>query len=332
MSAMMALRVVLRVIVTLALLAAPLVAHAQGPGKIPRVGYVFARISAEDQRAWDAARQGLRELGYVEGHNIVLEARWAEGQYERLPALVAEMVRLKVDVLVVGTTPGALAAKSATQTIPIVMCAVGDPVGSGVAASLARPGGNLTGLSLSNKDVSGKRLELLKESLPSISRVAVLRNPGNPIHATFWKETQAAAQTLGLQLQSINVRGLEDFDDAFTAAARGRAQALLAFDDSLTLGHRTRLVARAAKRRLPAMYGFREFSDAGGLVSYGPSNLDQYRRTAIYVDKILKGAKPADLPIEQPTKFELVINLNTAKALGLTIAPSVLARADDIIQ
>jgi len=322
----------LTVILTLVLLATPLAAQAQGPGKVPRVGYAFARVSSEDQHAWDAARQGLRELGYVEGQNIALEVRWAEGRYERLPALVAELVRLKVDVLVVGTTPGALAAKSATRTIPIVMYAVGDPVGSGLVASLARPGGNLTGLSLFNREISGKRLELLKESLPSISRVAVLTNPGNPIHAVFWKETQAAAQTLGLQVQSIKVRGPEDFDDAFTAAARGRAEALLVFDDSLTLGYRTRLVALAAKRRLPAMYGLREFPDAGGLVSYGPSNLDMYRRTATYVDKILKGTKPADLPVEQPTKFELVINFKTAKTLGLTIPPSVLARADEIIQ
>jgi putative ABC transport system substrate-binding protein len=313
------------------LLAAPLVAQA-GPGRIPRVGYVWARVSSEDQRTWEVARQGLRELGYVEGQNIALEVRWAEGRYERLPALVAELVRLKVDVLVVATTPGALAAKSATGTIPIVMTAVGDPVGSGLVASLARPGGNLTGLSLFNKEVSGKRLELLKESLPTVSRVAVLVNPGNPIHTTFWKETQSAAQTLGLQLQSIEVRGPKDFDDTFTTAARGRAEALLAFDDSLTLGHRTRLVALAAKHRLPAMYGFREFPDAGGLMSYGPNNLDLYRRTARYVDRILRGAKPADLPVEQPTKFELVINLKTAKALGLTIPPSVLARADQVIE
>jgi putative ABC transport system substrate-binding protein len=318
--------------VTGALLAAPLAAGAQPAGKVPRVGYAFSRVSSEDQQVWDAMRQGLRELGYVEGQNIALEIRWADGRYERLPALVAELVRLKVDVLVVGTTPGALAAKSATRTIPIVMYAVGDPVGSGLVASLAHPGGNLTGLSLFNKEVSGKRLELLKENLPSISRVAVLTNPGNPIHAVFWKETQAAAHTLGLQLHAIKIYGPEDFDDAFTAAARGRADALLVFDDSLTLGYRTRLVALAAKHRLPTMYGLREFPDAGGLMSYGPSNFDMYRRTATYVDKLLKGAKPADLPVEQPTKFELVINMNTAKALGLTIPQSLLQRADRVIE
>jgi putative tryptophan/tyrosine transport system substrate-binding protein len=316
----------------LALIAAPLSAHAQEPGKIPRIGYVFARVSSEDQHIWEAARQGLRDLGYVEGQNIALEVRWAEGRYERLPALIAELVRLKVDVLVVGTTPGALAAKRATRTIPVVMYAVGDPVGSGLVASLSRPGGNLTGLSLFNKEVSGKRLELLKETLPGISRVAVLTNPGNPVHAAFWTETQSAAHVLGLQLQAIEVRRPEDFDPAVAAATRDRAEALLVFDDSLTLGYRTRLVALAAARRLPTMYGLREFADAGGLLSYGPSNLAMYRRTATFVDKVLKGAKPADLPVEQPTTFELVVNLKAAKALGLRFPPSVLARADQIIE
>ena len=314
------------------LLAAPLAAEAQVPGKVPHVGYVFARVSSADQRLWDAARQGLRELGYVEGQNITLEVRWAEGRTERLPELVAELVRVKVDILVVATTPGALAAKNETRTIPIVFVAVADPVRSGLVAGLARPGGNLTGLSPLNPEISGKRLELLKESLPSISRVATLTNPGNPSHAIFWRETHTAAQTLGLQLQQIRVRAPEDFDEAFRAAARGRADALLAFDDPLTAGHRARLVALAAKYRLPTMYGLREFSDAGGLLSYGPNLLDQYRRTATYVDKILKGAKPADLPIEQPTKFELVINLKTARALGLTIPPSLLLRADQVIE
>jgi ABC-type uncharacterized transport system substrate-binding protein len=310
----------------------PLAAQTQEPGKVPRVGYVFARVSSADQRLWDTARQGLREMGYVEGQNITLEVRWAEGRSERLPELVAELVRLKVDVLVVATTPGALAAKNATRTIPVVMVGVGDPVGSGLVASLARPGGNLTGLSLLNPEISGKRLELLKESLPSISRVAVLTNPGNPIHTAFWKETHTAAQTLGLQLQPVKVRAPEDFDDAFRAAAHGHAHALLAFDDALTLGYRARLVALAAKYRLPTMYGFREFPDAGGLLSYGPNLLDQYRRTATYVDRILKGAKPGDLPVEQPTKFELIINIKTAKALGLTIPQSVLVRADHVIE
>ena len=314
------------------LLAAPLAGEAQAPAKVPRVGYVFSRAPSEAHRLWDAARQGLRELGYVEGQNIALEVRWAEGRFERLPELVAELVRLKVDVLVVAATPGALTVKNATRTIPVVMVAVADPVGSGLVASLARPGSNFTGLGLLNPEISGKRLELLKEGLPSISRVAVLTNPGNPSHAIFWKETQAAAQTLGLQLQSIKVRAPEDFDEAFQAAAHGRAEAMLMFDDPMILSSQARLVALAAKRRLPTMYGFREFPDAGGLLSYGPNLLHQYRRTAIYVDKILKGAKPADLPIEQPTKFELVINLKTAKTLGLTIPQSVLLRADQVIE
>jgi putative ABC transport system substrate-binding protein len=235
-------------------------------------------------------------------------------------------------VLVVATTPGALAAKNATRTIPVVMTAVGDPVASGLVASLGRPGGNLTGLSLLNAAVHGKRVELLKQAVPGISHAAVLTNPGNPIHTVFLKESQAAAQTLGVRLQAIHVQGREDLEEAFTAAARGHAEALLALDDALTLAYRRQVVALAAKRRLPAMYGFREFPDAGGLMSYGANNVEQYRRTAIFVDKILKGARPADLPVEQPTKFELVVNLKAATALGLTIPPSVLARADEVIQ
>ena len=312
--------------------AAPFAAEGQGTGKLPRIGYVFVRSASDSQSVLDAAREGLQELGYVEGRNVALEVRWAEGRYERLPALVAELVRLKVAVLVVVTIPGALAAKNATRTIPVVMLAAGDPVAAGLVASLARPGGNLTGMSLSTKELSSKRLALLKEALPHITRVAVLTNPGNPFHAVFWSETQTAAQTLGLRLQSIEVRTTDDFDEAFTAAAQGHAEALLAFDDSLTIGGRARLVTLAARRRLPAMYGLREFPDAGGLLSYGANVLDQYRRSAAFVDKILKGAKPADLPVEQPTKFELVINLKTAKALGLTMPPSLLARADQVIE
>jgi putative ABC transport system substrate-binding protein len=328
---MTASRLVLTFLLTIALLAAPRAAEAQGPAKVPRIGYAFARVASEDEHLWAAARQGLRELGYVEGRNIALEVRWAEGHYERLPALVAELISLKIDVLVVATTPGALAAKNATRTIPIVMVATGDPVAGDLVASLARPGGNVTGLSLQNPAVHGKRLELLKESLPGISRVAVLTNPGNPIHTVFWRETQAAAQALGLQLLPLKVRMPEDFDTALATATQRHAEALLAFDDSLTVGYRARLVQLVAKRRLPAMYGFRDFAEAGGLLSYGVNLPDQYRRTAAFVDKILKGAKPADLPVEQPTKFELVINAKAAKALGLSIPPSVLARADGII-
>jgi putative ABC transport system substrate-binding protein len=296
------------------------------------VGYVFATTSSETTDLLLAIRQGLHERGYVEGRTINLEVRWAEGKYERLPALVDELVRLRVDVLVVATTPGAMAAKSATNTIPIVMVAVGDPVGSGLVASLARPGGNLTGLSLLNPELHGKRLELLKEVIPRISRVATLINPGNPIHATFLKETQAAAQTLALRLQAVEVRGPEEFAEAFAAATHGHAGAIIAFDDPLTLGYPTQIVALAAKHRLPVIYGFREFPEVGGLMSYGANRRDLYRRTTVFVDKILKGSKPADLPVEQPTKFEFVINLKAAKQIGLTIPPNVLARSDKVIK
>jgi putative ABC transport system substrate-binding protein len=279
-----------------------------------------------------AVREGFRNLGYVEGQTIILEVRWAEGRYERLPALATELVQLSVDVLVAFTTPGALAAKSATSKIPVVMVMVGDPVGSGLVASLARPGGNLTGLSLLNPELHGKRLELLRDILPRVSRVAILTNPGNPIHAVFWKETQAAAQALALQLQLVEVRGPEDFAGAFAAAVGGHAGAIIAFDDPLTLGYSTQIVALAAKNRLPVIYGFREFPDVGGLMSYGANRRDLYRHSTVFVDKILKGSKPADLPVEQPTKFELVINLKTAKQIGVTIPPNVLARADQVIR
>jgi len=306
-------------------------AEAQQP-KVPRVGYVFATTSSADSDLLIAIRQGLRELGYVEGRNIALEVRWAEGRYERFPALVAELVHDRVDVLVVATTPIALAAKNATSTIPVVMVAVGDPVESGLVASLARPGGNLTGLSLLNPELHGKRLELLKEVLPRMSRVATLINPGNPIHAVFLKETQAAAQTLALRLQPVEVRGPEDFAKAFAAVASGHAEAIIALDDPLTLGYPTEIVALAAKHQLPTIYGFREFPEVGGLMSYGANRRDMYRRTTVFVDKILKGAKPADLPVEQPTKFEFIINLKAAKQIGLTIPLNVLARADRVIK
>jgi putative ABC transport system substrate-binding protein len=316
----------------LALLAAPLASDAQQPAKVARVGYIFSFTAAEGRHLWEACRQGLRELGYVEGQNIVLEPRWAEGRYERLPGLVADLLRLKVDVMVVAATPGSLVAKAANNTTPIVMVAVADPVRSGLVASLARPGGNITGLSLLTPELSGKRLQLLTEALNKVSRVAVLMNPGNQSNLFFLKETQTAARVLGVQIQPLEVRNPDEFERAFEAAARGRADALMAFDDPVIHSYRKRIVALAAKRRLPAMYGTREFADDGGLMAYGPHRPDLYRRAATYVDKILKGAKPADLPVEQPTRFELVINLKTAKALGLTIPPSVLVRADQVIQ
>jgi ABC-type uncharacterized transport system substrate-binding protein len=268
----------------------------------------------------------------VEGQTIALEVRWAEGRPERLSELVVELLRLEIDVLVVGTTQAALAAKKATQTIPIVMVAGADPVGLGLVASLSRPGGNVTGLSLSNEELSSKRLQLLKEFVPLLARVAVLRNPLLTAHAIFWQDTEAAARKLGLELRPLEVRGVDDFEVAFAAARLGNAQALIAFDDPLIIAYRTRVIALAASHRIPAMYGFREFPEDGGLMSYGANVAAVFRRAATFVDKILKGAKPADLPVEQPTKFEFVVNLKTAKALGLVIPPVILASADDVIE
>ncbi|MFL6828142.1 MAG: ABC transporter substrate-binding protein [Bradyrhizobium sp.] len=278
-----------------------------------------------------AFRQRLRELGYVEGQTIVLEVRYAEGRSELIPELVAELVRLKMDVLVAGTTVTALAAKKATGTIPIIIVA-SDPVGLGLVASLARPGGNVTGLSYFNEALIAKRLQLLGELVPGLVRVAVLRNPTVPMHAMFWQDIDVAARKLGLALLPLDVRGPEDFEAAFAAATRGNAQGLIAFDDALTIAYRPRIVALAATGHLPAMYGLREFPDEGGLISYGPSFADLFRRAATYVDKILKGAKPSDLPVERPTKFELVINRKTANALGLAVSGMLLAQADEVIE
>jgi putative ABC transport system substrate-binding protein len=313
-------------------LASLLTAEAQEAPRVPRVGYLFSFTPAEGRHLWEACRQGLRELGYVEGRNIILEPRWADGQYERLPGLAADLVRLNVDVIVVAATPGSLAVKAATNTIPVVIVAVGEPVKTGLVASLARPGGNVTGLSLLTAELSGKRLDLLGRVLRSLPRVAILMNPGNPIHAIFLEETRVAAQRLRVQLQPLEARTPKEIELVFDAATRGRASALIVFDDPVLWSYRTQIVAAAARRGLPAMYGYREFVDNGGLMSYGPDRIDQYRRTATYVDKILKGAKPGDLPVEQSTKFELAINLKTAKALGLTIPPSLLARADQVIE
>ena len=319
---------------TLSLLAAPLAAEAQPAGKVPRIGFLVAASASDSAYArWiETFRQGLRDLGYVEGRNIVIEYRYAGEKYERLPGLAAELVRLKVDVIVSHGTPGPLAAKQVTSAIPIVMTSAGDPVASGLVSSLARPGGNVTGLSLMVPELGGKRLQLLKEILPGLSRVAVLWNAANPYASLVVREMEATATTLGVQLQSLVVRGPDDFEGALAAATTGRAGALTAVEDPLTVTKRTQIVDFAAKSRLPAIYGVKEFVDAGGLMSYGVHFADLYRRAAPYVDKILKGAKPADLPVQQPTKFEFVINLKTAKALGLTIPQSVLQRADEVIQ
>jgi putative ABC transport system substrate-binding protein len=314
------------------LLALCLTAEAQQPKKVPRIGYLATGSASAVSRLTEAFREGLRELGYVEGKDIAIEYRYADGKAERLPDLAAELVRLKVDVLVAAGAPAAHAAKTATSTIPIVIGNAADPVGTGLVASLARPGGNITGLSDFNLGVITKRLELLKEVVPTASRIAVLLNPANPTNPLQLKETQAAAPGLGVTLLPLEVRGPDDFDRAFTAMRKERARALLVFGDPMFGTHRTRIVELAAKSRLPAIWSLSEYVEAGGLMSYGTHFNDLYRRATIYVDKILKGAKPAELPVEQPTKFELVINLKTAKQIGLTIPPNVLARADKVIK
>jgi putative tryptophan/tyrosine transport system substrate-binding protein len=302
-------------------------AEAQQPTKIPRIGYLVSRSGPgpNDQ----AFEDGLRELGYVEGQNIVIERRWAGGNPDQLPDLAADLVRLKVDVIFAGgATEGA--AKRATGTIPIVFMVEGDPVGSGLVASLARPGGNLTGLTVFADELAGKRLELLKEAIRRISRVAALRYfTSDVIHL---RTTETAAQSLGLQLQVLVVKNPKDFDSAFGAAKEGRADALIELSSSFLNTHRKPLLDLASKSRLPAMWESSSFVNDGGLMSYGPSLPELYRRAATYVDKILKGTKPANLPVERPTKFELVINLKAAKQIGLTIPPNVLARADRVIR
>jgi putative ABC transport system substrate-binding protein len=305
---------------------------AQAFTNLKQQGVQAVTPSSADRHLWEACRQGLRDLGYVEGRNIILEPRWADGHHERLPRLAADLVRLKVDLIVSAATPGSQAAKAATTSIPIVFVAVAEPMRAGLVASLARPGSNVTGISLLTPELSGKRLQLLAEVLPGVRRVAVLTNPDNFSHVVFLEQTRAAAQTLGIQLQPVEARRLDEIEQARHAAADGRSTALIVFDDPVFWSHRKRIVEVAAERRLAAIYGYGDFVDEGGLMSYGPDRIALYRRTATYVDKILKGARPADLPVEQPTKFELVINLKTAKALGLTIPPSLLARADQVIE
>ena len=314
------------------LLAVPLAAEAQAPAKVPRIGFLSARPPTDNPYFIESFRQGLRELGYVEGQNIAIEYRFAEGRPERLLALAAELVLLKVDVIVTGGPPAPEAAKQATGTIPIVFAVAADPVAAGLVASLARPGGNVTGLASISGEVVGKELELLKDAAPKVSRVAVLQNPSNDSHPHTLREVEGAARILGLQLHIVRARTPNEIEAAFTAMRSQRAGGVLVLRDPLFLTQRTKIAALAAKSRLPAVYGFREEAEAGGLMAYGASVPLMYRRAATYVDKILKGAKPADLPVEQPTKFELVINLKTAKALGLTIPPSLLQRADEVIQ
>jgi putative ABC transport system substrate-binding protein len=307
-------------------------ADAQQPTKIPRIGYLTATSPSVNPARIEAFRQGLRELGYVEGKNIVIEWRSAEGKLDRVPSLAAELVRLKVDVIVASGPTPTRAAKEATVTIPIVMGFAGDPVGSGFVASLARPGGNITGLSILAPEISGKQLELLKEIVPRLSRVAVLGSSTLPGNAQALRETELAAEAFGVQLQYLDVLGPKDLEAVFRAASKGRANALLVLTGPVFVLQRTQVADLAIKSRLPAIYDRREFVDDGGLMSYGTNFADLSRRAATYVDKILKGAKPADLPVEQPIKFEFIINLKAAKQIGLTIPPNVLARADRVIR
>ncbi len=321
-------------IVTLALSIFPgsLAANAQQVPKVPRIGFLSS-FSASATALWlQAFRQGLRDLGWVEGKNISVESRYAEGRHDRLPDLAADLVRLKVDIIVAAVTSDAVAAKNATRAIPIVMASAGDPLATGLVESLARPGGNITGLSQMAPELVGKRLELLKEIVPKLTRVAVLWDPQDRSSTLSWKEIQLPARGLGVQLHSLEVRGTNDLAKAFEDATRARAGALAIMPDPVFVTNLKRIADLAAKHRLPSIFHLREFVGSGGLMAYGVDRSDMFRRAATYVDKILKGAKPADLPVEQPTRFELVINLKTAKALGLTIPPSVLVRANQVIQ
>jgi putative ABC transport system substrate-binding protein len=314
----------------LGIISAAPAADAQPPTKIPRIGLLGSE--SPPAQYLEAFRLGLSELGYVEGRNIVIEYRWGQGRSDQLADLAAELVRLKVDLIVAVYTPAARAAKQATVTIPIVMASSGDPVAMGLVASLARPGGNITGLSALAPELMGERLELLKEAVPKVSRVAVLLAPENPTHPIYWRALQVAAPRLRVQLQSMEVPGPSEFEATFSKMTKERAGAVLVLLDALFLTHQRRIVELAARTRVPALYPVREFVEGGGLMAYGPNQPDLLRRAAAYVDKILKGAKPSELPIEQPTKFELIINLKTAKALGLTIPQSILVRADEVIK
>jgi putative ABC transport system substrate-binding protein len=306
--------------------------YTQQPHKVPRIG-VLAQSSAYFLSSQlEAFRQGLSELGYVEGKSIVIDYRHAEGKLDRLPGLAAELVRLKVDIIVASSTPAALAAKNATKDIPILFETIGDPVASGVVTSLARPGDNITGMTMGGAELYGKRLELLKETIPKLTRAALLWNPTSKAAQLNVKETQAAAQALKLQIQSLEVRSSEDIEPAFDSAIREKAGAMMITQSSPITTYSKRIVDLAEKHRLPLIYPQREWPDRGGLMSYGSNVEDSYRRLAVYVDRILKGAKPADLPVERSTKLELVINLKAAKQIGLTIPPNVLARADKVIR
>jgi putative ABC transport system substrate-binding protein len=308
----------------------PFAAWAQQTGNVSRIGYLGTSSPSLEAHVLDAFRQKLRELGHVEAKNITIEYRWAEGQDDRLLELAAELVRLKPDVIVTAGTPGTLAAKQATSTIPIVFAGVGDPVNAGLVASYARPGGNVTGFTFTGPELEGKRLQILKDVVPGLSRVAVLWNPAS-MGADFYRQTQVAATALRVTLQPVEARRMDDLEQTFGTIGDAHAHALIVLADRFLLSNQKQIVAFAANTRLPAMYPYREYVDAGGLLSYAPSNIDRSRSTAVYVDKILRGAKPTDLPVEEPTKFELIINNKTAKALGLTVPATLLVNADEVI-
>jgi putative ABC transport system substrate-binding protein len=313
------------------LLTLPLPVLAQQPAKVSRLGFLGQTSASNTADRLEALRAGLRDLGYVEGKNIAIEYRWADGKYDRLPELAAELVRLKVDILLTTGTPGARAAKGATTTIPIVLVVAGDPVAGGIVADLARPGGNVTGSTAFGPELMGKQLELLKGAIPRITQVAILLNADNPVFELDFKAMSPTAKSLKLELQEVKVRAPGDFERAFAAMAKRRIDAVVIQAEGMLNANARALADLAVKHRLPAA-GIKEFAEAGGLIGYGVDTVELYRRAAYFVDKILKGAKPADLPVEQATKFELIINIRTAKAIGLTIPQSLLLRADRVIQ
>jgi putative ABC transport system substrate-binding protein len=319
-------------LVTAILIALPLRAESQQPKKIPKIGVLFPGSRATLSQRTDAFIQGMKDLGYIEGKTILIEWRWAGDTVERMPELTTELVKMNPDMIVANGTPANKALKAATKMIPIVMAVVGDPFGTGLVQSLARPGGNLTGLSIVAPNLSGKRVELLGEITPRASTVAALVNPNNPVHRGELQETEDAARSSGKQIQAINISYANTLEDGFSAMRRSRVRALIVLTDPIFYSMRGQIVDHAVKNRLPAMYFGSEFADEGGLMSYGPDMTELFRHAASYVDKILKRVKPGDLPVEQPTKFELVINLKTAKQIGLTIPPNVLARADKVIR
>jgi putative tryptophan/tyrosine transport system substrate-binding protein len=319
-------------VITFVLVASGAVAQAQQTGQVPRIGFLGNSTAALEANLIGPFREGLHDLGYIEGKNIVIEWRWAEGKYERFPSLIAELIASKVDLIVTAGTPATIALKKATTTLPLVMIAVGDPVGSGLIASLAHPGGNLTGLTSISPELDGKRLELLREVVPKISHVAVLWNPTSPLQVAAERETQAAAHAMKIKVLSLGVQAEEQFDNAFATILRERPGALLVLADRLFLHHRARIMDFATKHHLPGVHAYVELVEAGGLMSYGPSYAGMHRRAAYFVDRILKGTKPADLPVEAPAKFELVVNLKAAKQIGLTVPQSVLYRADKVIK